>query len=86
MKAGSTGLGDKKLKFRIKSPAKKAEGMPSTYPKGEPLLILGCKTYEPVIWNIWVGIERSDILPMLRIIFSRETLVCILKWFWVRRL
>ena len=86
MQAGSTGLGDKTLKFRIKSPATKREGMPSTYPRGEAFIIMGCKSYDPVVWNIWVGIERSDLLPMLRLIFTRKTLSCLLKWLFMRKL
>lgn len=85
MQAGSTGLGDKTLKFRIKSPAIKKEGMPLTYPKGGAFIVMGCKSYDPVVWNIWVGIERSDLLPMLRLIFTRETLSCLLKWLFMRK-
>ena len=86
MQAGSTGLGSKVLKFRIKPPKYKAEGMPPTYPKGGPVFIMGCKTYDPVIWNIWVAVERSDLLPLLRLIFSWETVTCLLKWLFVRKL
>jgi hypothetical protein len=85
MQAGSTGLGDKTLKFRIKPPATKREGMPSTYPTEGKFIIMGCKTYDPVVWNIWVGIERSDFFPLLRLIFTREVLGCLLKWLFMRK-
>lgn len=86
MQAGSTGLGNKVLKFKIKPPRDKAEGMPRTYPKGGSLIIMGCKTYDPVIWNIWVAIERSDVLPILRLMLTWETVRCFLKWLSRRKL
>jgi len=60
--------------------------MPDTYPKEGALIVMGCKTYDPVIWNIWVAIERSDVVPMLKLIISWETVGCILKWIFKRKL
>ena len=80
MQAGSTGLGSKVLKFRIKPNKIKAEGMPPTYPKSGDLIIMGCKTYDPVVWNIWVAIEKDDVIPFLKVALSKEVLSCVFRW------
>ena len=75
MQAGSTGLGTRKLKFNIIFDKDAAEGMPSTYPKkGEPLIVIHCKTYDPVVWKLWIGVERSDIPALLKLIFRWSTI------------
>jgi len=76
LQAGSTGLGSRKLKFNIIFGEEAAEGMPPTYPqRGEPLIIMHCKTYDPVVWKLWVGVERSDIPALLKLFFRWSTIM-----------
>ena len=87
MRAGSTGLGSKQLSFNIIFGSETKTGMPPTYPKGNSgMIIMHCKTYDPVIWKLWIGIERSDLLSLLKVVFSWKVMTCLLKWLFKRKL
>ena len=81
MRAGSTGLGKQQLSFNIVFGHDVSEGMPPTYPRKQPgIILMHCKTYDPVIWKLWIAIERSDLLPILRVILNIKTLSCLIRW------
>jgi len=81
MRAGSTGLGSKQLSFNIIFGSEAAKGMQPTYPKGNRgLIIMHCKTYDPVVCKLWVAIKRSDLLSLLRLVFRWNTLATLFKW------
>lgn len=86
MQSGSTGLGQTKLKFKLMSDEEASEGMPSTFPgKDSPMVILKCKTYDPVIWKLWVGVERSDIPALFSFLFRWSTICAIFRMLFTAR-
>jgi hypothetical protein len=81
MRAGSTGLGNQMLCFNIVFGEEASTGMPPTYPKNtSEMIVMHCKTYDPVVWKLWVGVETSDLLPMIRVIFRWRTIAFLVKW------
>ena len=77
MQCGSTGLGNMALKMRLADESEMTK-LPSTRPP-EGSLIMYCKTYDPVIWCVWIGIEPEDMGELLRLAFKKETLVFVFK-------
>jgi hypothetical protein len=68
MQVGSTGLGKQTLKMRM---LKKGETFkyPPTKPPEESFCMY-MKTYDPVVWNVWIVIEPQDIWPTFRAMLS----------------
>jgi hypothetical protein len=52
--------------------------LPPTRPP-EGSLIMYCKTYDPVIWCVWIGIEPEDMGSLLRLFFKKETMAFVFK-------
>lgn len=77
MQCGSTGLGNMALKMRLAGESQMTKLPPTRPPDGS--LIMYCKTYDPVVWNVWIGIEPEDMGALLRLVFKKETLVFIFK-------
>ncbi len=77
MQCGSTGLGKKALQMRLED-EKNMTKLPPTKP-AEGSLVIYCKTTHPVIWNVWIGIEQEDIGFLIKIAFSKKTLVFVFK-------
>ena len=77
MQCGSTGLGNMALKMRIEGESKMTKLPPTRPPEGS--LIMYCKTYDPVVWCVWIGIEPEDMGSLLRLVFKKETLAFVLK-------
>jgi hypothetical protein len=77
MQCGSTGLGNMALKMRMEDESKMTKLPPTRPPEGS--LIMYCKTYDPVVWCVWIGIEPEDMGSILRLIFTKETMVFVLK-------
>ena len=77
MQCGSTGLGNMALKMRLADESEMTK-LPSTRPP-EGSLIMYCKTYDPVVWCVWIGIEPEDMGPLLRLVFKKETLVFVCR-------
>ena len=69
MQAGSTGLGKVALKMSVVDKSKTAK-LPPTQPPDDALVFY-CKTWDPVVWDVWIGIEPDDVLPMLRLAFQK---------------
>ena len=55
MQCGSTGLGNMALKMNLEDESKMTKLPPTRPPEGS--LIMYCKTYDPVVWCVWIGIE-----------------------------
>ena len=68
MQAGSTGLGKQTLKMRMLRKDEKFKYPPTKPPEGSFSLYM--KTYDPVIWNVWIVIEPQDIWPTFRAVLS----------------
>ena len=77
MQCGSTGLGNMALKMRLEDESKMTKLPPTRPPEGS--LIMYCKTYDPVVWCVWIGIEPEDMGSLLRLAFQRQTLVFVLR-------
>jgi len=77
MQCGSTGLGNMALKMRLADESEMTK-LPSTRPP-EGSLIMYCKTYDPVVWCVWIGIEPEDMGALLRLVFKKETLVFVFR-------
>jgi len=77
MQCGSTGLGNMALKMRLEDESKMTKLPPTRPPEGS--LIMYCKTYDPVVWCVWIGIEPEDMGPLLRLAFKKETLVFVFR-------
>jgi hypothetical protein len=77
MQCGSTGLGNMALKMRLEDESKMTKLPPTRPPEGS--LIMYCKTYDPVVWCVWIGIEPEDMGALLRLVFKRETIVFVFK-------
>jgi len=77
MQCGSTGLGNMALKMRLEDESKMTKLPPTRPPEGS--LIMYCKTYDPVVWCVWIGIEPEDMRALLRLAFKKETLVFVVK-------
>ncbi len=71
MQCGSTGLGKMSLKMKLVDESKMNKLPPTKPPEGS--LVMYCKTYDPVIWNVWIGIGPEDIGSMLKMVFRRGT-------------
>jgi hypothetical protein len=65
------------LKMRLADESQMTKLPPTRPPAGS--LIMFCKTYDPVVWNVWIGIEPEDMGALLRLVFKKETLVFIFK-------
>ncbi len=72
MQAGSTGLGKIALKMKVADKSEMNRLPPTRPPEGS--IVFYCKTWDPVIWDVWIGIEPNDVLPMLRLAFRKETI------------
>jgi len=68
MQAGSTGLCKQTLKMRMLRKDEKFKYPPTKPPEGSFSLYM--KTYDPVIWNVWIVIEPQDIWPTFRAVLS----------------
>ena len=77
MQCGSTGLGNMALKMRLEDESKMTKLPPTRPPEGS--LIMYCKTYDPVVWCVWIGIEPEDMGALLGLAFKKETLVFVFK-------
>ena len=77
MQCGSTGLGNMALKMRLEDESKMTKLPPTRPPEGS--LIMYCKTYDPVVWCVWIGIEPEDMGALLRLAFKKETLVFVFR-------
>ena len=77
MQCGSTGLGNMALKMRMEDESKMTKLPPTRPPEGS--LIMYCKTYDPVIWCVWIGIEPEDMGSLLRLFFKKETMAFVFK-------
>ncbi len=77
MQCGSTGLGNMALKMRLEDESKMTKLPPTRPPEGS--LIMYCKTYDPVVWCVWIGIEPEDMGALLRLALKKETLVFVFK-------
>lgn len=77
MQCGSTGLGKMALKMTLVDESKMAKLPPTDPPEGS--LIMYCKTYDPVIWNVWIGIEPEDMGDLIKLAFNKKTLSFICK-------
>jgi hypothetical protein len=77
MQCGSTGLGNMALKMRLTDESQMTKLPPTRPPEGS--LIMYCKTYDPVVWCVWIGIEPEDMGALLRLVFKKETLVFVFK-------
>ena len=73
MQAGSTGLGKQTLKMRMLKKNEKFKYPPTKPPEGSFSLYM--KTYDPVIWNVWIVIEPQDIWPTFRAMLSWKAVV-----------
>lgn len=77
MQCGSTGLGNMALKMRLADESQMTKLPPTRPPEGS--LIMYCKTYDPVVWCVWIGIEPDDMGALLRLVFKKETIVFIFR-------
>ena len=77
MQCGSTGLGNMALKMRLEDESKMTKLPPTRPPEGS--LIMYCKTYDPVVWCVWISIEPEDMGSLLGLAFKKETLVFVFK-------
>ena len=77
MQCGSTGLGKMALKMTLVDEEKMTKLPPTRPPEGS--LIMFCKTYDPVIWNVWIGIEPEDMGDLLKLAFNRKTIAFAFK-------
>lgn len=77
MLCGSTGLGKMALKMRITDKSKMTKLPPTEPPEGS--LVMYCKTYDPVIWNVWIGLEPEDMGSLIRLAFRKDTLAFTFK-------
>ncbi len=77
MQCGSTGLGNMALKMRLADESQMTKLPPTRPPEGS--LIMYCKTYDPVVWCVWIGIEPEDMGALLRLVFKKETIVFLIK-------
>ena len=77
MQCGSTGLGNMALKMRLEDESKMTKLPPTRPPEGS--LIMYCKTHDPVVWCVWIGIEPEDMGGLIRLAFKKETLVFVFK-------
>jgi hypothetical protein len=77
MQCGSTGLGNMALKMRLADESQMTKLPPTRPPEGS--LIMYCKTYDPVVWCVWIGIEPQDMGALLRLVFKKETVVFVFK-------
>ncbi|MFC1876710.1 hypothetical protein ACFL2E_05485 [Thermodesulfobacteriota bacterium] len=68
MQAGSTGLGKQTLKMRMLKKDEKFKYPPTKPPEGSFCMYM--KTYDPVVWNVWIVIEPQDIWPTFRAMLS----------------
>ncbi len=80
MQCGSTGLGNMALKMRLADERQMTKLPPTRPPQGS--LIMYCKTYDPVVWSVWIGIEPEDMGALIRLAFKKETLVFVFKSFF----
>ncbi len=77
MQCGSTGLGNMALKMNLAGESQMTKLPPTRPPEGS--LIMYCKTYDPVVWCVWIGIEPEDMGGLLRLVFKKETLVFVFR-------
>ena len=77
MQCGSTGLGNMALKMRLTDESQMTKLPPTRPPEGS--LIMYCKTYDPVVWCVWIGIEPEDMGRLIRLVFRKETLAFIFR-------
>ena len=77
MQCGSTGLGKMALKMRVEDESKMTK-LPPTEPPSDSL-VLYCKTYDPVIWCVWIGLEPSDLGALLKLAFKWSTIKWVFK-------
>jgi len=77
MQCGSTGLGKMALKMRLTDKEQMTK-LPPTDPP-EDSFVMYCKTYDPVVWNVWIGIEPEDVGAMVRMAFRKEALAFAFK-------
>ena len=77
MQAGSTGLGKQTLKMRMLKKDEEFKYPPTKPPEGSFSLYM--KTYDPVIWNVWIVIEPQDIWPTFRAMLSWKAISFFVK-------
>lgn len=77
MQCGSTGLGKMALKMKLVNESKMTKLPPTSPPEGS--LIMYCKTHDPVIWNVWIGLEPEDMGDLIKLAFNRKTLAFVIK-------
>jgi len=77
MQCGSTGLGNMALKMRIADMSQMTKLPPTRPPEGS--FVMYCKTFDPVVWNIWIGLEPDDLGPLIRLSFRKDTLAFAFK-------
>jgi hypothetical protein len=65
------------LKMRLADESQMTKLPPTRPPEGS--LIMYCKTYDPVVWCVWIGIEPEDMGSLLRLVFRRQTLVFVFR-------
>jgi hypothetical protein len=65
------------LKMRLADESQMTKLPPTRPPEGS--LIMYCKTYDPVVWCVWIGIEPEDMGSLLRLVFQKETMVFVFK-------
>ena len=79
MQAGSTGLGKMTMKMNLVEESEITR-FPRTKPP-EDSLVLYLKSYEPVVWNVWVSVDEEEIPRLLAQLFKPKLL-----WFVLRSL
>lgn len=77
MQAGSTGLGNMTLWMNVIDESEVTR-MPPTSPP-ENSLVVYCKTYDPVVWNVWISVEPEELPALLRQLFKPKLLWFVLK-------
>jgi hypothetical protein len=65
------------LKMDLADESQMTKLPPTRPPEGS--LIMYCKTYDPVVWCVWIGIEPEDMGGLLRLAFKKETLIFVFK-------
>lgn len=81
MQAGSTGLGKMTLKMRLSDKSLMTKLPPTEPPEGA--IVMYCKTHDPVVWNVWIGIEPEDIPSMIRFALNPKILYFAIKGLFV---
>ncbi len=77
MQAGSTGLGKTTLKMHLAEESEISRLPPAKPPEGS--LVLYCKTYDPVVWNIWISVEQTELPALLAQLLKPKLLWFVFK-------